>query len=82
MSSSDGENYLNSDDVNEEYSYGDEMSEGQVEEGNSDFEGYSEEEEEEEGETFESEQPKYSEELEYEDIGEPATFNFNIHSGN
>ena len=24
---------------------------------------------------------KYSEELEYEDSGEPATFNFNIHSG-
>ena len=36
----------------------------------------SENENEAEDESF-----KYSEELEYEDIGEPATFNFNIHNG-
>lgn len=77
MESSEGEDFLYSDDVNEEYS-------GYEEEG--DGEEFKDEmrdsEDESEDDLSESEdKPKYSEELEYEDIGEPATFNFNIHNG-
>lgn len=71
MSSSEGEDYLNSEDVNEEYSYDEDFAEDEGEERYEDDEG--------EGE--EGGEAKYSEELEFEDIGEPATFNFNIHNG-
>lgn len=73
MSSSEGEDFLNSADVNEEFSF-DEQEE---------YENEMEEDEIGEDEDAEDsdEKQKYSEELEYEDIGEPATFNFNIHNG-
>lgn len=68
MSSSEGEDFLNSADVNEEFSFDDQ-------------DGNDEEFENEMDDTEDAEEQKYSEELEYEDIGEPATFNFNIHNG-
>lgn len=71
MSSSEGEDFLNSADVNEEFSF-DEQEE---------YEKEMEEDEIEEDAEDSDERQKYSEELEYEDIGEPATFNFNIHNG-
>lgn len=70
--SSEGEEYLDSADVNEEFSLettGEEEGEENIEE------------EEEEGYDDEDERQKYSEDLEFEDVGEPATFNFNVHSG-
>ena len=73
MSSSEGEDFLNSADVNEEFSF------------DEDGEQYDDQEYDIETEDSEEndqlEQQKYAEELEYEDIGEPATFNFNIHNG-
>lgn len=76
MSSSEGEDFLNSADVNEEFSFDDDQYEGEGQ-------GYENEmEEEDSGVEEDSERQKYAEELEYEDVGEPATFNFNIHNGN
>jgi len=72
MSSSEGDNYLDSADVNEEFEFDGEASESNCEHD----EGFSDDEE-----CEQMEHQKYSEELEYEDVGEPATFNFNIHNG-
>lgn len=82
MSSSEGDDYLDSADVNEEFDFEDEVSESNFDhehDGECCSDEGEEGEEEEEGNT---EHQKYSEELEYEDVGEPATFNFNIHHGN
>lgn len=73
------EEYSFDDGVEEPYDgegeeYCDSEGEGEDYE-NSDNDNNENEEEDEE------ESVKYSEELEYEDIGEPATFNFNIHNG-
>ena len=86
--SSEGEDYLNSEDVNEEYSF----DEGEYFNGENGGEKgrYSENGSENDGENdgendqefHEEFQQKYAEELEFEDFGEPATFNFNIHKGN
>lgn len=78
MSSSEGDDYLDSADVNEEFDFEDEGSESNFEHNHDDGEFCSDEEE---GNGEPMEHPKYSLELEYEDIGEPATFNFNIHHG-
>lgn len=75
--SSDSEDYLNSADVNEEFSF-DEGVEGGEAEGEEYFGDSGSDGEEQDGEF---EEPKYSEELEYEDVGEPSTFNFHIHNG-
>lgn len=77
MSSSEGEDFLNSADVNEEFSLENDamrMSDAEDFEDEEGEGGYSEDE-------GQMEQQKYAEELEYEDVGEPATFNFNIHNG-
>lgn len=82
MSSSEDE-FLDASDVKEEFSYDEECCESgshdyddinDAEDNDSD----SNENENENGSFFAS---SYPEELEYEDIGEPSTFNFNIHNG-
>lgn len=66
MSNSDSD-YLNSEDINEEFSVHDDS---ETENGmNADNFG------------AEDEISNYGDELEYEDVGEPSTFNFNIHNG-
>lgn len=76
MSSSEGEDFLNSADVNEEFSF----DEDGEQYGDQEYDIETEDAEDSE-ENDRLEQQKYAEELEYEDIGEPATFNFNIHNG-
>lgn len=76
MSSSEGEDFLNSADVNEEFSFDEDGQQYDDQE----YENEMEDAEYSEG-NDQLEQQKYAEELEYEDIGEPATFNFNIHNG-
>lgn len=68
------EDFLYSDDVNEEYSYDDETDLNEEHEHEGEQEGSG-------SETEDNAMTKYSEELEYEDVGEPATFNFKIHNG-
>ena len=77
MTSSEGEEFLDSADVNEEFEFEDEASELNSE---NEFE-YEEDGHHSEDDEMQMEQQKYAEELEYEDVGEPATFNFNIHNG-
>lgn len=76
MTSSEGEEYhLDSADVNEEFDF---------EDGDNETGYYTESNDESDNEYSDTDtepMQKYSEELEYEDSGEPATFNFNIHSG-
>lgn len=80
MSSS--EDFLNSADVNEEFNFDDDLSDDSNFDDGNDYENEDENEFGGEDDEMQMEQQKYSQELEFEDVGEPAIFNFNIHNGN
>lgn len=74
MSSSEGEDFLDSADINEEFSI-------EAQENDFSCNDHDHDENDENDSEHSENEMKYAEELEYEDIGEPATFNLNIHNG-